>query len=272
MQEGHSIFGDRLRDIRALPPDIIRDLPSLLVNRSGRSEQAFMRTEDIIGHVEPRTSYRVGLDGLHKDAETAVCQIPPAVMPPHLTLDGSWTSKPDFHNADCNILGGNGRYVLHGKSDTLHIPLADSKPEHFAEYDCRLVAVGEAVRFKTTHNLPVTVTAIGKTYVDDYLIVADQGGGAYLEIHDRPHFHMPLNREADGYMLLGKHYPDGSRRLSAFRIPFGYGVLTEPWVIHADAFLVGLYMVVYSVAPEFSTVILRQCNGKLAKVSIEPKH
>lgn len=272
MHDRHSIFGDRLRDVRALPPDIIRDLPRLLVNRTGRSEQAFMRTENIIGHVEPRTSFRVALNGLHEDPAMAVVQMPSAVMPPHLELGGSWSSRPDFCNEDANILGANGRYVLDGDSDTLHIPLADSKPEHFAEYGCRLVAVGEALRFRSTHNLPVTITSIGNTYVDDYLMVADHGGGAYLEIHDRPHFHMPLNREAGGYMLLGKRYPDGSRCISAFKIPFGYGLLTEPWVIHADAFLVGLYMVVYSVAPEFSTVILRQSDGSLAKVSIENQH
>jgi len=271
MNKPHSIFGDRLQDVRSLPPDIIEDLPRLLVNRRGLSEQAFMRTENIIGHVEPHTLYRVAPDGLHPDSVGTISPMPTAIMPPHLTLEGRWTSKPDFHCADVNILGGNGRYVISGDSDTLHIPLADPKPEHFAEYNCRLIAVGEMIRFKATHNLPVTVTSIGKTYVEDYLVVADRGGGAYLEIHDRPHFHMPLDRDACGTILLGKHYPDGSRRISAFEIPFGFGVLTEPWVIHADAFLVGLYMVVYSVAPEFSTVILRQSDGTPARVSIE-KH
>ncbi len=266
------IRGDMLRSVRALPADVISDLPSLLVNRIGRSEQAFMRTENIIGHVEPWTSYRVEMDGLHKDAGIAPAELPAAGMPPHLRLEGRWVSEPDYHNADANILGGNGRYILAGGADTLHIPLAEPKPEYLAEYDCRLVAVGEALRFRTTHNLPVTITAVGEAYVDDYLMVADRGGGAYLEIHDRPHFHMPLDRAAGGHMILGKHYGDGSRRISAFPIPFGHGVMTEPWAIHCDAFLVGLYMVVYSVAPEFSTVILRRSDGELANVSIEQQH
>jgi hypothetical protein len=270
MHETDPTTGDMLRDLRSLPADLIDDLPTLLVNRIGNSEQAFMRTENIIGHVEPWESYRVELSGLHKDADIAAIPMPAPIMPPYVELTGEWVSKPDYHNEDANIFGGNGRYIMRDGGDKLPIPVAETTPEHLAEYDSRLVSIGEVLRFRTSHNLPVTVTSIGERYVDDYLMDADKGGGAFLEIHDRPHFHMPLNRQAGGYLLIGKHYHGGERRVSAFNIPFGYGVMIEPWAIHSDSFLVGRYMVVYSATPEFSTVILRQSDGELAKIVIEP--
>lgn len=44
---------------------------------------------------------------------------------------------------------------------------------------------------------------IGETYLEHYLKVPKLEGGTYIEYHDRPHFHLPLNRSASGHMILG---------------------------------------------------------------------
>jgi hypothetical protein len=58
------------------------------------------------------------------------------------------------------------------------------------------------------------------------------------------------------------------KKVSTFKIPFGFGVLMTPWAIHSDAHLTGRYMVIYSATKNFSTVILRAQSGALAQISV----
>ncbi|MDA0223278.1 MAG: hypothetical protein O3C11_08210 [Proteobacteria bacterium] len=257
-----------LTPIRNLPTEIRLELATLVVDRSGASNEAFMRTECLLGHVNPNTIYRVGMDGMTSDPGAALTEMPTGIAPDFAVMDGSWESNIDYENGDANILGGNGRYVLPSCQQALEIPEVEPCPSHLAFYGCRLVKVGDTLSFDANAPLPVTVTTVGKTYVADYLFRKEHGGGEFLEIHDRPHFHMPLDKEATGHMLIGKTRSDGIRVVSAFRIPYGYGILTAPWAVHADSHLVGRYMVVYSVAKHFSTVIIRSSNGELARIEI----
>jgi hypothetical protein len=263
-----SIKQNDLIPIRNLPYEIRRELATLLVDRCGASDEAFMRTECLLGHVNPDTIYRVGMGGLTPDPGTAPTEMPKSIAPEFAVMDGSWEFDIDYENDDANILGGNGRYALPSNQHVLEIPEVEPCQAHLAFYGCRLVKVGDTLSFDTKAPLPVTITIVGKTYIADYLFRKEHGGGEFLEIHDRPHFHMPLEKEAAGHMLIGKTGSDGIRVVSAFRIPYGYGILTTPWAIHADSHLVGRYMVVYSVAKHFSTVIIRSSNGELARIEI----
>ncbi|WP_343562005.1 hypothetical protein [Kiloniella sp. b19] len=258
---------DALAMTRCLPHDILEALPRLLVNRQGTTPDAYMRTENFLGHVRADRSYRLTAEGFVEAPEATPEALPKPVEPPHVVLDGTWDQTVDLTIDDANILGGNGRYLLCQGQEELIIPVADCTAEHLAWYDSQLMAVGDVTRFRTSGNLPVTLTSVGKDYPANYLLDAQRGGGAYLEVHDRPHFHMPLDRDAGGYLILGKQDEKGIRRVSAFRIPFGFGVHMAPWAIHCDAYVVGRYLVIYSATPEFSTVIVRKSCGALAPVS-----
>ncbi len=259
---------DPLAHIRRLPIEIKRDLPTLIVDRTGESEDAFMRTERFMGHVLPNQIYRLGWDGMVQDTATTIEDKPSPIEPPHAVLDGEWNTEIDLTIEDANILGGNGRYTMPEGRAELVIPEAEATPEHLAYYDCELVPVGGLLSFKANAPLPITVTTIGQTYAVDYLLDTKHGGGEYLELHDRPHFHMPLDEEAGGHLFIGKTEDDGTRRVSAFSIPFGYGILMAPWAIHADSHLVGRYMVIYSATKSFSTVIIRKSGGDLARIVV----
>ena len=259
---------DPLAHIRRLPIEIKRDLPTFVVDRSGASEDAFMRAEHFLGHVHPDQTYLVSWDGMVYDPDAAAEPLPSPVEPPHTILDGEWDSEIDLTIADASILGGNGRYVLPEGCDKLGIRKAEATPGHLAYYDCHLVPVGGPVTFQANAPLPVTVTSVGQTYSVDYLQDAKHDGGEYLEVHDRPHFHMPLDEEAGGHLFIGKIDECGARRISAFRIPFGYGILMAPWAIHADSHLIGRYMVIYSATKNFSTVIIRKSGGELANIVV----
>ncbi|WP_257263238.1 hypothetical protein [Endozoicomonas sp. ONNA2] len=262
-----NMFADVFAQMRELPADLRQDLPVLLVNRKGDHCSAFMRTENIIGHAEPGKNYRLTWQGLAPEPmANAAKPLPAPVTPSLVNARGEWIKDVDLTTKDANILGGMGSFFLPDGEEELVIPRAQTTREHLAFYGCQLIKVGEQVSFDSTGNLPVTITSIGEQYVDSYLMDQDKGGGTYLEVHDRPHLHMPLNKDAGGYLIIGRHTQEGDYLMSAFQVPFGYAIVMAPWVIHSDAYLVGRYLVIYSATPEFSTVIIRRKNGDLAPI------
>lgn len=249
-----------------LPDTLLASVDDLTVNRVGTTSTSYMRTEGFLGHCAPGETYRVTIeDGFTPVAGTPA---PPAtpVMPPHLVLDGDWDEEVDFVRSEVNILGGNGRYTLPAGAASMVIPVAKPTPGHLAFYNSALVRSGDLVRFETTDVLPVTVTSVGADYPENYLLREDFGGGAYLEVHDRPHFHMPIEQSCGGYMILGGRGADRIKRVSAFRIPYGYGLHMGQWAIHNDAYITGRHIVIYSKTTAFSSVIIRDENAALAVV------
>lgn len=266
--------------VAGLPDDILRDVEHLEVDRRGEADDAFMVTYEIVGHVAPGQVYRI--------AEKAVIAAPGAGVaptardihqdappPPHLRVSGAWDNSVSVETEQANILGDVGILTL--DTDKIVIPEAPCTPEMLGFYGGRLLGPGETFEIEANANLPVTRMEIGAGYADGYLHVAAKGGGAYLENHDRPHLHMPLDEDAGGYLILGRKDDsgDGSGNgadylVSAFRIPYGSAVYTPPEVLHADPYLTGNYLVVYSVTENFSNAVLRASDGGVVSVGFAP--
>jgi len=257
-----------LRNLDRFPDDIRQTAERLVVDRCGEDPQSYMTTEDIIGYVAPGACYRVEADRLvpWADGPESLDPLPEDPdPPPHLRIDGRWRRAEDVPSAKANILGGLGTLTV--VDQTLAIPEAPTTAAALSFYGARLLAVGDPIIFESDQNLPVTVVNIGPTYVSDYLHVEGKGGGAFIEYHDRPHLHMPLERSADGHLLLGRM--EGEEYLfSGFKIPFGFAIYTFPHTLHADPYLVGRYLVVYSVTPNYSTVVFQTPNGKIVQTRI----
>ncbi len=265
----YSLDIDALSMTRNMPYDLVQAIPTLMVNRFGGTEESYMRTENFIGHTESGKVYQLSLNGFSERPGWKSKTLPEATTPPYCILQGEWDEKIDMTIEESNILGGNGRYILPKGNDSLVIPVAETTPENLSFYDCHLIALGEVTRFDAMGNLPVTLISIGGDYPRDYLLDPAKGGGVYLEVHDQPHFHMPMNEDASGYLIIGQRDTDKGHCVSAFKIPYGYGVNMAPWAIHCDAYLVGRYMVIYSTTLEFSTVIIRKQDGSLAPILFE---
>jgi hypothetical protein len=266
--QGSAAGTDALKHVRELPDDILMDLGKLVVNRRGDGPTAYMITEDIIGHVAPERSYLTTLEGLILTDQAPGPTSRPkqtGAAPDHVRFTGTWDRLEDVDSKDANILGGFGTLTL--KQPALHIPAAAPTVDALAYYGARLIKLGDPLEFETDHNLPVALMAIGATYVEDYLKIKDKGGGAYIEDHDRPHLHMPIETDAGGHMLLGCREGD-DYLLSAFPIPYGTALYTPPYALHADAFLVGRYLVVYSVTKHYSTVVFMSEERDLIDVSV----
>ena len=265
-----------MRIVEGLPEDILRDAEHLTVDRRGAAADAFMVTYEIVGHVAPGQAYAIGdraviaaPDGAKPQAAAAVDAAPP----PYLRLSGDWDDSVSVETEQANILGDVGILTL--RTDRIVIPEAPCTAEMLGFYGGRLLGAGEVFEIDANANLPVTRMEIGAGYADGYLHVASKGGGAYLEHHDRPHLHMPLDEAAGGYLVLGRRDGEGSGAdylVSAFRIPFGSAVYTPPEVLHADPYLTGNYLVVYSVTENFSNAVLRAPGGGIVSVGFKPIH
>lgn len=257
--------------VEGLPDEILRDVDHLKVDRRGEDADAFMVTYEIVGHVEPGRAYCIRENAVTAAPDggrsTFPVRLQSAVSPPHLRLSGRWDNSVSVETEQANILGDVGILTL--DTAEIVIPEAPATPEMLAFYGGRLLAPGEPFEFDVDAPLPVTRMEIGAGYADGYLHVASKGGGSYLEHHDRPHLHLPLDEDAGGYLILGRR--DGDDYLvSAFRIPYGSGIYTPPEVLHADPYLVGNYLVVYSVTENFSNAVLRAADGGTVSVRFAP--
>ena len=154
----------------------------------------------------------------------------------------------------------------------------EATAEDLAFYGARLVKPGESFSFENDVPLPVAHMRIGAGYVDGYIRHPQRGGGIYMEYHDRPHFHLPRERECGGYLMLGKvlqsdepkyfddspelikpHYTSQTFAVTGFKIPFGYAVFTGRNVLHNDSYLFGAYSVVYSVTENYRCALVFDC-------------
>lgn len=255
--------------------DLHKIFDKIIVSRHGDILESHMKTVDIIGTICPKQYYKISEKNLYKtDFNTNIkCLTNTNIISNINTtkinnISDKWINNNNINNNinnNSNILGDNG--VLELELDTLNIPLVETLDVNLSFYSAKLLKENDVVIFDIENVMPITIVSIGKNYVDHFLLNKNKGGGCYLEYHNTPHFHMPLNEEANGCLILGKII-DNVCHLSAFKIPFGFAIYTPPNVIHCDGYLVGEYLVVYTITDKYSTVLL-QNNGSPVNVKIK---
>merc|ERR1711964_827018 len=231
-------------------------------------------------------------DIVEAESEAKVQDVKPD-QPDSTIVAGKWADQKSKDNvkadSGANILGDNEVYCI--KADKIVIPSVMATDANLAYYNAKLIKQNEGFRFEfpsekshercrnksctcntkgnsyraTDHlkrGFPLFNMEVGKHYPEKYLkkVGKGYGGGCYLEYHDLPHFHMPRDASAGGNLILGKFVDktDHSKgvEVTAFQIPFGYGIYTPPAAIHCDAFLNGRLKVMYSNANHAETCIL----------------
>jgi len=159
-------------------------------------------------------------------------------------------------------------------ADRLVIQEIPSTPENWAYFGCDLYKDGDKVTFNSPTPLYLSETEMGETYAEDFMTKAELGGGAYLERHDNEHYHYPLSEQSGGYYMVGKTYmkregPEQYQiQVAAMKIPYGYGVVTRPWVWHGDGFLSGKWKFAYGPTTETLNLRLFKDNENAIPVHI----
>lgn len=199
------------------------------------------------------------------DLEQTVATIE-ASKPPCLTLEAIWDPTPVHSGATNNILGDNGRLLLHNPLIT--IPCVEATSELLAYYGAILLKPGDKVRFQDAM-YPIWSMTIKEKYIDRFLM-SETGGGFYLEYHhDQPHYHHAIN--GSGYYLLAKWNENNKMEITGFRIPQGHAVYTKKGAIHCDAGLIGDYLVGYTTSENCSTVLLRSIDPEaIVRIKFNP--
>lgn len=101
------------------------------------------------------------------------------------------------------------------------------------------------------HKLRLITYYYGSRYVPDYLLRNARhpqgvGSGLFIERHEFIQAITPINPDCGGFVILGRelktwHGHKVGLELIGVQVPFGYTLLVEPWAIHGDSNLVGLY-------------------------------
>ncbi len=247
--------------------DLYEKFGNILVSRKGDIDNSHMETINIVGTICPNKYYKICNDNLietnnnenvkYLSRENILCDLDPIHFKIH-NISQKWNNKEKIICNNSNILGDNG--ILKLDVNSVDIPVAETTIDNLSFYSTILLKIGDIVQFDIENTLPITTMSIGQNYVKHYLLNENKGGGAYLEYHDTPHFHMKLNENSGGHIILGRIINDICY-LSAFKIPYGFAIYIKPNVIHCDGYLVGDYLVVYTKSDNYSTVLIKNDNG-----------
>lgn len=248
-----------------LPEGIQEFLSVLMVDRRGDGEYSSMTTHGFTSYIKGGGTYEVSQDEGLKELDSKVFFLEGV----HYTdIEGEWLDKEALASDGANILGDSGKFVLNLKE--VEIREAETTKENLDYYGAKLLKVGDKIHIDGYKDYPIASMTIEKNYVTGFLLKEKHGGGAYIEYHDNPHFHMPEDENAKGYLILGRFLTPSRVRLSAFMIPYGYAIYTKPYTLHADSFLEGNYKVSYHTSNHYSTVLMKDQDDKIIPVSISP--
>ncbi len=232
----------------------------IMVNRHSDSLNSNMTTTKIVNEILPGKMYEITNDNLIlSDFEKSSIPIEDGKNE-YIVIKNNWIDAKNIYTKESNILGFSGKFITN--TNTIKIPIS----KNYSFFGIKMFKKGDHLNFPDLKtNIPVSYMDVGINYIDEYIM--KKAGGVYLEYHDRPHFHMPLNADSKGYMIIGK-VVDDDLLLAAFNIPFGYALYTPENIVHNDCFLLGQYLVVYSKTKYYSNVIMKNKNNEPVKVEI----
>lgn len=255
-----------------------------MVKRIGKTPNSYMITRRILQAIEPNLNYKFLPNNLipfpesyyqdnnkiaeykYNRVERSPIKYNPEYNVRYSIIEGCWLNESYHVNNNSNILGSFGKFLTESK---LTIPINIASKINVEYYGCRLIDIFNTFSFTAKEDLPLTEMDIGPEYVKNYIEIENLGGGNYLEYHDNPHFHSPMNEYTRGHIILAKKTNNNVYHISAFIIPYNTGLYTPGYVIHNDSHLVGNWMVVYSKTDNYSTVLMRDKTNQLTTFNFE---
>ncbi len=253
----------------------------IFVNRIGLSDQAYMKTIKLINVFENKyqnlyfdgknisatecASNRIKFNTYSGSLRTTrlVTKLKDAPDIARIQIAGKFINLQDQETHDNNILGTSDLFIY---NNDFEIPEVITNQATLNFYGAHLIRSGEIFNLENNKPMPLFEITVGPNYVSTYLLQENLGNGFYIESHDTPHYHQPLNENSSGYMILGKRFED-QLIMSKFKIPYGCGLYTPPYVYHSDAYLVGDYNVIYNKADNYKTFMFRNEYNKILKIN-----
>lgn len=240
----------------------------LFVNRIGSNEDAYMITTDLI-RIFPKNSIiqldKYNIIKTNKKIYMNIPKISSNEIPNFTIVKGIFedTKIQNYAILNNNILGFNS--IFYTNTANIQIPVINFSNELLQFFGCSIINENDVIELNNKIEMPFFKIIIGKNYKNDYLLKEGLGEGFYIENHDTPHIHQPLNNTAEGYLVLGKRI-DNTLLLSKVRIPFGKALYTPPLTYHNDSLLIGEYNVLYNKTNNYQTYIFKTFDNKIVNI------
>jgi hypothetical protein len=259
------------------------DIKATLVNRKSPSGQPVMASSHVHGKISHGKNYCLSLPHRTLKKTSPVSALKDAkhraVVAQETKVEATWFEahqKPAVSGRDASVFGTAGSLELKHETEALSIPTIDAHhapTEFLASYGAQLVSADATINFTGAFDdlYPVQYE-FAKSYIEDYAMRADGGGGIFVEKHDFPHFFMPMSPECGGGLILGKQEETtssnscASYRFTAFKIPYGTALLLNANCIHGDSFFTGPYTISLTEKTKASTVLFRTPSGKIQQI------
>jgi len=196
----------------------------------------------------------------------------------HVHVKAKWLNTTEALKKDVKVIAGSSGNVFGSSGallvpDHFKIPPMMATPENVKYYGLKLIESGEVL---TVHSEQVDIMMLEydytKIYKDDFLLKEHGGGGIFVEHHNFPHIHIPMEEECGGYIVIGKEIKPDEFHFTAFQIPYGYALYTPANTIHGDGTLVGKYGLALADSTMISadTVLIYNENTKTMAKDVVP--
>lgn len=166
---------------------------------------------------------------------------------PHVEVKAKWYTTQQalekgievVYGGSANTFGSLGALLV---PDGFKIPTVTATIENVKHYGLQLIENGDNFAISSDEfQIAMMKYDYTKDYKKDFLMQKYGGGGVFVETHNFPHIHIPLNKACGGYIVIGKQVSAKVFHFTAFRIPYGYALYTPSYTIHGDGTLVGEY-------------------------------
>jgi hypothetical protein len=248
--------------------DHIAKYNELFVKRLGTTDDSYMITTDLIYIFPIQCTILFDRNTIKCTNQTNIIQIPTMLYPqtPNFAIvEGYFVLKKNNSIAlsKNNILGNNS--IFYTKMNVIQIPITKCTSELLQFYGCTIITNGDTLKLNNNIEMPFFKIIIGKNYKNGFLLQKDLGEGFYIETHDTPHIHQPININAKGHLVLAKRHGN-TLLLSKVRIPYGKALYIPPNTYHNDSLLIGDYNVLYTKTNIYQTYIFKTVDNKIVNI------
>jgi hypothetical protein len=189
------------------------EMQYLMVDRRATMANSNMTTTSFLTCVDGKTLYHfeAGRGPVPVDSTVALAVDPSQIrsfhmrqdMPPGLrfaTVTAQWVLASSNEADDQNILGGTGKLIVMTDDKSIDIPVIDATEELLSYYRAHLLNDGDYFHFETQRDYPLFMMDIGENYIKEFIMKKKKG--LYLEYHNEPHYHEPVNEQTRGCYCL----------------------------------------------------------------------
>lgn len=215
------------------------DITRYAIKDGKSTNEVAMSTDAAMAYVDRGTStWRID-----KESENGIVESKPETA--RVTAD--WFTATDALRAGIKVVSGSSANTFGSMGallvpDGFKIPGVEASPENVRYYGLSLIKDGNEITVKSPEcDIIMMKYDYTSIYREEFLMKKEGGGGVFVETHNFPHIHMPLNEKCEGYIVIGKKISEREFDFTAFKIPFGYALYTPPNTIHGDGTLVGEY-------------------------------